>query len=533
MLALLGPGALAQDAEVPVEPAPAAPTDGSEPAPPAQDPASEPAPEAPDAADEPDPMDAAPAQDEPVPVEAEPPEPEPEEADSTQAPPTPIDADPTQAEPAPAAPNPNRGIPTQASKRFSAALRRMLATEEQAQSFEQFTLGSQAPDTLKGDRLARWQRVSRDQEDWAQRHSEVTGAPLSVPTAQTVARGLSPLESVVLSRLTRAVEASRDVRRVVSIEREIESFLQTANWGSRDRAVELRDALLERELLWSELARQAEELVSGVLPSEELSSILRTLDEISPETATEESLVERLVTDPALQSKVLGELNALLAAPVDNKLPTESDAELLARLSELHQELMEASGLTETLALTEATQQELSSLRVQLEDRGVNALTPEKRAKAAARKAELLVQQNTLRSTWNNTEPDPKASKLLRTTQNRLIRRRMFDLGMEAALFGHRYDRLLESSHELTTPAHVWAHLKAQGDLISALGEARPAPSALDSLKLETHPLPAGPFDVGPLIEPPSEPEPLPEAEAMPKPEAKTPKPMDAGGRPE
>lgn len=407
-------------------------------------------------------------------------------------------------EPAAAPPvDPYAAVPTEAARRFHDSFYRIVILERQTQKREQESLGAENPTELGGTRLDRWRRINREKKDFKARLSELPKKPLAVPPPRARDRSLKPLESVVLSRLTRALEVSRDTKRLNPVETLNKDFQETDNWIARDQAVQRRDHLFERELLWLQLTIQAQELVAGSLPDEQLSAILATLDEISPETKQEASLVERLVTDEALQAQVLAELSDLLAAPAESSLPIESDEELLASLPDLNIDLLERSGLVETFQETEATETELTAIEERLADKGVNAAGPEKRVKLQNRMLELMRKQNELRKVWNTTEPNPQAAQVLRVTQDALIRRRMDGLGPQAALFGHRYDLLLADAEEVTrSPARWWSHLEAQAQLISALDEARPAPHPLEGLDLETKPLPVGPITAADLAKP-------------------------------
>lgn len=393
--------------------------------------------------------------------------------------------------------------------RFREALNRLLILEHRAQKLEQGSLGAELPKDLRGIRLDRWRRITADKERFPIWMDELPRQAYSMPPAR--GRNLRPLEMVVLTRLGQAFEASRDLSTLKAIEFDLDTFNKTDNWAARDRAVGKRDTLFERELAWAQLRDQAEEIVSRGLSDEVLADMLSQLDVLAPQTAQDSaSVLSRLLTDAAYAGKVMAELTALLSAPVESGLPKETDAQLLGALPALQLSLFEKSELVQTVTDAQAVESELVSIEKRLADRGVDAPDPTTRKQLAGRKAELMVQKNQIRNVLNATEPDLAAAELLRETQDKLIRRRMFALGSRAALFGQRYDVLLDQGRfPGKPPARIWRHLEDQLLLISALDSARPAPNPLEGLELRYAPAgPTGPVTKKALLEPLAKPKP-------------------------
>ena len=406
------------------------------------------------------------------------------EADAEVTAPPDDPAGPADDPPGPAVSPPDE--PSVRARRFTDALFRALVLEHQAQKYEREELGSLPIKSLKAERLDRRRRIDQDSEHFAERMRELPKQPL-VPPTRGRDHDLRPLEALVVNRLERAYEASRELQRVKGYELDLDAFLKTSNSAARDRSVQTRDKLMATELRWLGLVERAEEIVTQGLSDTDLQAMLAELDELSPETAdSPPSVITQLINDESVRMQVIGELQGLLSAPLKSRVPVETDAELLATLPGLHQALKEKSGLTETFAESLAVDTELLQLEEQLADRGVEAPSPDERRALISHKAELMVQRNRIRNTLTVTPPDPESAAALRDTQDALIRRRMFDLGARAALFGHRYDDLAEQGkYAGLPPGKIWTHLEEQAELISALDGARPAPNPLEGIKLD------------------------------------------------
>lgn len=438
-------------------------------------------------------------------------------------------ADPSQAaseqpetapEDAPEAP----AVPSAASRAFAGQLAQLLITERKVNAYEQDILGSEPMGRLKGDRRRRRLRSDDDVERLARWLEELPLKGHVVPDPSQALRDLTGREALVLSRLARAYEASRaDVQPIKRLVADDAEFLSTANWVLRDKLVKTRDEIFGEELAWTDLIDKGHEIVATGLPRAVLEQMLATLDQLSPETqAEQDSLLDRLLTDIPFRSQVSTELTALLSQPRTGFAPAESDAELLSRIPVLQQTLIEASGLKSTASTLSVVEGELGDIDTALADRGVNMLPPGERQRLLGRKAELSVERNRLQAKWQSTPPEAKAAAQLQGTLDDLIRRRMFDLGPQAALFGYRYDELIDEQASLGgSPGEIWAHLESQLALVSSLDAARPAPNPLDGLSKTPQIIDIGTIDAAMLLKAGNLPKPKPGNAPKPKPKGK------------
>lgn len=373
----------------------------------------------------------------------------------------------------------------QAAQAFHDRFEEVLAFEAQVQEYERSSLGRVPAGQLKGARLERRRRLIKDQNTWNLRLESLPGRPLKAPRASQSLRPLEARESAVLRRLSQAYDLSRDTAVLDELQRHNATFLENENWIERDKAVQARDALIQREVDWADVVGQARLLITGGLTPAQLDRLEATLDALSPETRPDQgSPMEQLLADPQRQQKVQAELLMILGQPLDLGLPQASDQELMGLLPGLQAELVKASGLVEPYAELMGLNAELATLEESLADRGVNALEVDARRAAVARKAELVVRQNELNFQVGHSPPSVPEAKALIQAQDALIRRRLFEIGPRGALFAARHDTLDPRGFaDLPTPDQ-WAFLEDQVALITALDEARPAPHPLEGVTM-------------------------------------------------
>jgi len=417
-----------------------------------------------------------------------------------------------------------RGEPSDAARSYGGLLAQLLIMERNVNKYELGVLHERPLNKLSPEQRKRRLRSDADAEKLVRWVDELPLKGRFIPT-RAEGRELSALESLVLARLDRAYSQSRqDTRQVTKLIDDDGKFMNTSGWALRDKIVAARDELFETEMAWADLADRAHEIVSAGLPREALDEMLTVLDQISPDSRdAEQSVYAKLLIDLDFQRQVAGELTALLNAPPPQRVPSETDEELLTLAEKQTVELIEASGLTD-LALTRLKlDADLADIEAALADQGVNMLSTIDRQHQLGIQAELKVERARLLAEWERSPPDLAAAKALRDTLDALIRRRMFDLGLRAALFGHRYDQLLADSQLHTmTPGTLWNYIVEMRDLVSALDAARPIPSPLAGLQLKSSDPDAPPPTAAELIK----------AGTLPKPKPGGGKKGKGGGKP-
>lgn len=381
------------------------------------------------------------------------------------------------------APKKPRGGKLTPAEEFSELLHEAILLEVKAQNYERKTLGAQDLERLGGILLKRRQRIDDDLTGFEERLSGVSMDPLTMPVAPEDAE-LSTKELLALSSLGIAYEASRDLRPLQSFMASNQSFLSTIDWGDRDRAVRLRDNIVQREASLLNLAGQARDILRGGKRPVEVERMIVTLRHLTPEALSEKSNVNSLILrDDDMRQQVVAEAMEFLQTPSRSMVPEEDSSTLVDRLTSLQIALVDASHLSELREELTVIDVEIRDLDVRLADRGVNSLSPIEREEKSARWSELNNRQSILQHQWMRTPPaQPQLDELVRA-QDDVIRRSMFELGYRGALFAHRYDLQREETEaSLAMPYTTWELIEEQASLIREMDEARPDPGPLDGL---------------------------------------------------
>jgi hypothetical protein len=372
---------------------------------------------------------------------------------------------------------------TEAARAFQVKLRDALLLEADAQAYEQATLGLEDPESLTGYRLGR--RLRLDEDRLANERGRGFALLALVPPrpADVANAKLSRREVTLLMNLGLAYERARSDPSINQYATANSSFLQTANWGLRDRAVVLRDKLVARETGFTRLIEQANELLAGTVDEGQLKEMEQLLAEIAPETREETpDLSVLVIQDEQLRMKVLTELQVKLAEQADPTQRPPPATTLFPRVSGMQHLIVERANLAPVIQEHMAVEVELEQVEADLRA-SVNNQDIEARKLLTQRKAELTGRHSELGSIWFSTEPDPEIYPALVQNQDALIRRSMLDLGPRGALYGARYDVVRDLAATPTeTSQQRWVLLQAQEDLLASLYAATADPDPLDGM---------------------------------------------------
>ncbi|MHC5211951.1 MAG: hypothetical protein ACYTG2_14620 [Planctomycetota bacterium] len=372
---------------------------------------------------------------------------------------------------------------SEAARAFATKLKKALALEAEVQAYEQATLGLEKPETLNGYRLERRLRLDEDKAANERGRSFAVLGLIPPRPGDFAHADLGRRELTLLTNLDRAYEASRShplLDQFVSANR---SFLSSADWALRDRAVILRDKLVARETAFTSLIEQAKGLLEGTVDAARLSEMEELLAEIAPETreATPDLSV-LVIEDQDLRLKILAELQVMLAQQPGPEPPPPLASKLLPRVTAMQAQVVERANLAPVIQEHMWTEAELVKVEAEIEA-GADSDDLEARKAIAQRKAELVRRHNELNAQWFGTDPDPTIYPDLIKDQDLLIQRMMLDLGPRGALFGARYDVVRQlAATETATTQQRWTLLQEQQDLIASLQEARPEPDRLDGM---------------------------------------------------
>jgi hypothetical protein len=373
---------------------------------------------------------------------------------------------------------------TEAARAFEAKLHEALKLEAEVQAYEWSTLGMEDPERLHGFRLERRQRLDRDRAAAEQSGRGFAVLALVPPRpAELASAELGRRELTLLTKLGRAYETSRSDPVINHFMAANRRFLESADWSHRDRAVGMRDRIVEREKAYTRLIEEAYELLSGTVDESQLEGMEDLLAEVAPETRDAAPDLSVLVLrDQELRQKVLAELQAMF---LDRSGPPPAPppaARLLPRVMARQRELVERAELNPVIQEHLQVETELGQLETDLEA-SVDGEDLEARKELLRRKVELTHRRNALGSRWFGTEPDPLLYAELVKDQDALIRRMMLDLSPRGTLYGGRYDAVRDMAANTTeSPAQRWTLLQAQEDLIAALTAAKPEPDPLDGM---------------------------------------------------
>lgn len=418
------------------------------------------------------------------------------------------------APPQVAAPEARRASPGSPAEAFGRTLREVLLQENEVQVFERATIGLEDPAKLSGFRLERRQRVDRD-ASFNQRVREFSLLPLELPTAADIAAADLPREQLTfLSNLQTAYDSSRTDPQVNQLATLNQRFLQNGDWSLRDRAVRLREALIERETTFNRLAEKAHALVGGRIEPAELAEMETALYSVAPELQAKKPDLSALVLqDPALAAQVLAELQGVVAKPHPATLAPPPASELWPNVNFLERKLVFTAGVDGIIAELKSIDTELKRLDDKIAAT-IETTDVDSRMLLVGEKVELSTRRDELNKTWHTVAPDEGLYSQLVLAQDQLIRRLMLDVGTGGVLFAACHDAIVEQLDGGLPPTtdERWFLIKEQQDLLERLNAALPEPDPLEAIEM----LP----DMPPLAAKPEAP-PAPKAAAKPKPKAK------------
>jgi hypothetical protein len=361
------------------------------------------------------------------------------------------------------------------AQQFSKLFQEALTLESTVQSYERKTLGSETMDRLGGIMLKRRERIDRDLLDYESQLDRIANEPLTIPTAPED-NNLTIKERLALDSLRIAYGDSRDSLELENYISANQAFLSTLDWGDRDQAVRIREALLAQEASFQRLVVEAQEILKGGKRSIEVEAMVVNLRRMAPSLAFRKKTASSLVlNNESIRAEALQEALDFLQSPTPEHAPREGSDALLKKLPELQSDLIQASALVELRAELSSVEAELAEIETRLEDLGVNSLSDDARKQQSARANELRVRESTLQAQWLNTPPaQPQLNDLIRV-QDGILQCSMLELGARGVLFAHRYDSLsMKKEERLETPFGTWRFLEEQAELIGLMDEARP-----------------------------------------------------------
>jgi hypothetical protein len=388
------------------------------------------------------------------------------------------------------APKPRKSKRIAHAEAFASLLQEAILLEVKAQNYERKTLGAQDIERLGGILLKRRQRIDADIARFKARLSAVSMEPLILPAVPKDAE-LSTKEQLALNSLATVYEHTRDSHGLKAYMEANQSFLSSVDWGDRDRAVRLRDTIIDREAKILKIAAQAREILRGGKEPAEVEQMITMLRRMAPEILSWRTDVSALVLkDDEIRHAVAKEAKVFLETPTVSSIPEEDSDTLVSRLPSLQINLVQASNLSDLREELTVIEVEIEDIDARLADRGVNSLSPTERDEKTSRWKGLTHRQTTLQRQWMRTPPaQPELDELFRA-QDDVIRRSLYELGHRGALFAHRCDAQRSRTEiSLQSSYSTWQLIEEQASLIHEMDEARPAPGPLDGLppRLDPH----------------------------------------------
>lgn len=414
------------------------------------------------------------------------------DAPVTEAPEASAD-DTTADEPAAAAPPKTPAAPTrligqdnpdatQAAVKFATLLRQVVQQELHVQDFERATpVATADPETLHGFKAKRNARIEQDRTFKKKLGRRFSLYASAVPSPAPGVR-LSAPDLALLERLKRAHDMSRRPSRLTQWQEANADFLKKGDWARRDRAVQLREAIIEQESDFTTMLNDARAIANGDGTKAMRNGVVRKLDEISPESRDDSSdYVQLTLTNPDVRTQVLTEVLTVLGTLAEEEAPPRPEEELVPEVDLSRASLIARSGLVDTVTAYIEAEREMDELSRELLTN--DDLDPADRHTLTLQRDELEREMARLKITWRATEADAEAGLATIELQNELIRRRMLDIGYRAAAFVRRRDTVeaLETRARAGR-ANVWAVIDEQQELLALLDEARPAVSPLEGL---------------------------------------------------
>ncbi len=365
---------------------------------------------------------------------------------------------------------------------FAKLLRQVVAQELHVQDHErQMPLASADPATLSGYKAKRFARIQQDRKFKKKLGRKL---PLFALGAPKPGRGqrLSAPDLALLERLKRAHESTRRLSKLNQWESANTDFLKSGDWARRDRAVQLRESLIEQEFVFTRLFDQSEDIAAGTGTKALRNEMIKALDEISPSSRDDSSdYVKLTLTNPDVRTQVLTEVLSVLGTMAPVAPPPPPESELSDKVTFARATLIAQAGLAETVTAFIEAEQKRAELQTKLDTN--DKLDPADRHKMTLKRKEIEREMARLKQQWRTTEPDPEKALETIALQRTLIERRMLDIGYRAAAFVRRRDTI-EAMEERAREgkANVWGVLEQQQELLQLLASARPDHSPLRGL---------------------------------------------------
>jgi hypothetical protein len=361
-------------------------------------------------------------------------------------------------------------------------LREALLLELQVQDVEYDAMDpGDDPDSLKGYRKNRWERIQKDRAGFRQVAGQVSLQGLETPRPAEADNPSRELVALLVS-LDRAYEASRTPRAIEQYMELNREFLKSGDWSPRDRAVQARDEIIAREVGFARLMQDAATLHAGAGDADLLTRCREALAELAPdEQALGDDLAVLVLRDAGLREQVMAEVGALITTVKPPPPPPAPDAELRPQVDERQAALVEQAGLADVIKDLQAAEQQLELIDAELQA----DLPLERRKEYVGRRTTIVAARDGLQYQWYSTEPDPATYDGLVALQDELIARRMLDLGPSGVLYGARVQALRDVRDEgLPDSASRWQFLEQQQELLALLDGLQPTENPLLGLQL-------------------------------------------------
>jgi hypothetical protein len=364
------------------------------------------------------------------------------------------------------------GKPSPAAQAFAEQLKAAMTLEVQAQELENSTLGAEEhPETLQGFKKQRYDRIQKDKAEFRQRAGQMSLQGLDMPRAADGVQ-LSRDAVTLLAALQRGYESTRSTRSLEQYTELNNAFIKLGDMTQRDRAVQMRDEIVDREVAFSRLMQDAATVAGGGGDDELLAGMTDTLNRVAPDAHVgSDDLAVLVLKDKALRDQVMAEVTSILTARPPPAPQPAPDSELRPKVAKLQAKLIELGQLKPVIQEHSKVAGQVKELDEQLAtDLPINRKKDmvDKRTTALARGAALEQQ-------WYSTQPDPETFAALTGTQDELIRRRLLDLGPAGVLYGQRADAVhakLDAGFPDSTSS--WHFVQQQQDLVTTLDGVKP-----------------------------------------------------------
>ncbi|MCB9897321.1 MAG: hypothetical protein H6825_04900 [Planctomycetes bacterium] len=356
---------------------------------------------------------------------------------------------------------------------FAQALSAYLVDELDVQQSERTSLGAEDLATLAGHRRTRRLRIDRDAAEFLDRAGRFARRALAVPRPTPKAT-LTKEATIFLMALNNAYESSRDIRRISAIQQQNDEFRKTANWQARDRAVRLRDELIDQETIYTSLIDSSWTLYFDDVSPGTIEELEAELLKVAPDADLGGGDLSTLIlTNEHLRTQVFSEVGGILTSPRIPVAPSKQEAKaLFDEATQLQIELLTTTGVGKLLEEQAKLEAELDEIDARLADKGVNKLDPVARRQETTHRLEVTRRLAQIDVEWHTTPIDRGLAGRLIELQDDLLRFSMFDLGLQGSLYGHAYDAVRDryTPEEMADDsAKTWDYLEQQGVLLNIL----------------------------------------------------------------